>query len=51
MLFRLHWHKIVLRIGTHPKIINAQTDADLVGNFRANPFKTVKSAVVETGLK
>ena len=32
-----------------PKMTNAQTDADLVGYFRAYPFKTVRSAAVETG--
>ena len=34
-----------------PKITNAQTDADIVAHFRDNPFKTVRSAVGETGLK
>ena len=36
-----------------PNITIAQTDADLVGNCRANLFKTARSAVavVETGLK
>ena len=34
-----------------PKITNAQTDVDIVGHFRDNTFKTVRSAVGETGLK
>ena len=34
-----------------PKITNAQTDADIVAHFRDNTFKTVRSAVGETGLK
>ena len=34
-----------------PKVTDAQTDANLVEIFRANPFKTVRSAISETGLK
>ena len=34
-----------------PRLTNAQTDANLVEIFRASPFKTVRSATGETGLK
>ena len=34
-----------------PKITNTQTDADIVTQFRDNPFKAVRSAVGDTGLK
>jgi len=33
------------------KITNAQTDVDIVAQFRDNPFKTVRLAVGETGLQ